>query len=508
MSLLANRTISLDEDVSTSFPMLQSPKRGTNITPQAPVISASDGKEGFSAAIARAFTVNRPRSSARVRSPLTSRQPSASNPLRSGGRSPSPAKDATPSFMRPTLVPHPNSFSSSTTHASSEPDLPPTPVQLGLEPPAERPRGLVSSSSSPRGSKSNTGKRRRRRHRANLHATSSPSKLREQVQAEEAQPIDLASNLRQELPAEAPESDIQQADVQDDQAELPDGIKEKQAQRRGLHAELAQLKADLRRLELMVAEDEPDITPRTLKALTTIRSTPRSGSPDIVLPDMITMPADPIPHLTLFAPAGLRIKTSTRIIKASIKLRQVHTISINTPVPYPPHLFGATIDVHTNPKTTQIESIELVRWNGDSATSHATLRKWVDARLASPLHSRDVCGLVWGMGSYWEFCVKRAKIWNTLLTGKLSDEESRPEELVRWLGRQSIEISVDEGAVVVLSWTAQLDWTGGVGEYIGISCRGVPAKAHQMVAGVFDGLRRRKGIIRAVEGVMKVLQDA
>ena len=318
----------------------------------------------------------------------------------------------------------------------------------------------------------------------------------------------LVSTMREDLPAEAPESEIQQPDVQDDEEEVPASIKEKQAERKALQVELAQLKADMNRLEVMLVKEEPDITPRTLKALTTIRTASRSGSPDIVLPEMIVMPANPIPHLTLFIPAGLRIKNSTKSMRVDTELRQVHTVSVSAPVPYPPHLFGARINVHTNPQTTQIDSLELVRWYGDCATLHATFRKWVEARLANHLHSKDISGLVWGMGSYWEFCVKRANTWNTLLTGKLSDEASGPEELVKCLGRENIKISVSEDISIVLTWTARLDWTGGVAESIGISCKGVPAKAHKMVADVFDGLRRRKGIVRAVEGVMKVLLDA
>jgi hypothetical protein len=307
---------------------------------------------------------------------------------------------------------------------------------------------------------------------------------------------------------EAPESEIQQPDLQDNEDGVPESIKEKQAQRKALQAELAQLKADMRRLELMVAKEVPDITPRSLNALTGIRNVTRSGSPDIILPEMIIMPANPIPHLTLFIPAGLRITTSTKAQKAGTELRQVHTIQVNAPLPYPPHIFGARFDVHTNPQTTQIESVQLIRWNGDCATSHATFCKWIEARLGSHLHGRDISGLIWGMGGYWEFCVKRAGILNTLLTAKLSDEESRPEELMKWLGRRSIEIPVTEGVSILLCWTAHLSWTGGVKESIGISCKGVPAKAHKMVLEVFDGRRRRKGIIKAIEGVMKLLLDS
>jgi hypothetical protein len=504
MSLLANRTINLDGDSGGHLPLRHSPKRGANITPHAPAI-ITDEKEGFSAAIARAFTENRPRTSTSIRSPLTSRQPSASNLPHNDRGSPSPTKDQTPSFMRPKLVPRPESSSSSTRHASSEPELPPTPVQLGLEPPAERPRGLISSSSSPRGSKSNSG-RRRRRHRGGLLATSSPSKLREQVHEDSIQTIEPASTLQQDLPLEALESDVEQPNAQDEEESIPESIREKQATLKSLQAELAQLKADMRRLEAVVEVEDSNITLRTLKVLTA-PAIARSQSPDIVLPEMITMPADPIPHLTLFTPAGLRIRTSTRTTKNGMELWQIHTITVSSPTPYPAHLFGGEIEVHSNPRTQQTESVAMVKWHGNSASQHAALRNWVEARLSGPLHSKDVSGLIWGMGSYWDFCVKRAGVWVTLTTGKLSDEEIMPAERVRWLGRESLELPVRKEVSVLLCWTAAIDWTGGIEESVGVSCKGVPEKAHKKVTGVFNGLRRKQGILKAVDGVMKVLQE-
>lgn len=504
MSLLANRTVSLDGDAGASLPALQSPKHRANITPYAPSTIAADEKEGFSAAIARAFTDNRPRTSTSIRSPLTSRQPSASNLPRNDRGSPSPTKEMTPSFMRPKLVPRPESSSSSTRHASSDHELPPTPVELGLEPPSERPRGLISSSSSPRGSKSNSGKRRRRQ-RGSLLATSSPSKLRQQVHEDVVQRIEPASTLPQELPAEAPESEIERPGVQDEEEDIPKSIREKQATLKSLHTELARLKADMRRLEVVAEVEDSNITPRTFKALAA-PAFRRSQSPEIILPEIITMPADPIPHLTLFRPAALRVKTSTRTTKKGSELRQIHIISVSSPVPYPLHLLGGEIEVHVNPHTQQTESVVMVKWHGNSTQQHAVLRSWVEERLRSPLHKKDVSGIIWGMGSYWDFCVKRARVWVTLTTGKLSDEQIAPAELMRWLGKETLELRVSHEIFILLSWTTEIDWTGGIEENVGISCKGVPEKAHKRVAGVFNGLRKKRGILKAIEGVMQTLR--
>jgi hypothetical protein len=504
MSLLASRTINPGGDSGAPLPRLHSPKRGANITPHAPAIGTHE-KESFSGAIARAFIENRSRTSTSIRSPLTSRQPSASNLPHNDRGSPSSTKDATPSFMRPKLVSRPESSSSSTRHASSEPELPPTPVQLGLEPPAERPRGLISSSSSPRGSKS-TGGRRRRRHRGSLLATSSPSKLREQVLEDIIQTTEPASTLQQNLPLEGPESDVEQPSAQDEEENTPESIRGKQASLKSLQAELAQLKADMRLLEAVAEVEDSNITPRTVKALTA-PTIARSQSPGIVLPEMITMPADPIPHLTLFTPAGLRVKTSTRTTKSGTELRQIHTITVSSPKPYPAHLFGGEIEVHSNPNTQQTESVAMVTWHGNSSSQHAVLRSWVEERLNSHLHNKDVSGLIWGMGSYWDLCVKRAGVWVALTTGKLSDEEIMPAERVRWLGREVLELPVRQDVSVLLNWTARLDWAGGIEENVGVLSKGVPEKAHKQVAGVFNGLRRKKGILKAVEGVMQVLQE-
>ena len=296
--------------------------------------------------------------------------------------------------------------------------------------------------------------------------------------------------------------------MQDEDEDILNSIREKRTLRQNLQAELARLKADHRRLERIAETESMDITPRTLAALTTTRTRSRSDSPEIILPELITMPTDPIPHLSLFAPARLGVRISTKTTKQGPVLRQIHTINVTAPAPYPPHLFGATIAVTTDPQTIRIVSVKLVKWHGNAATQHAALQEWIETRLNGHLHGKDVSGLIWGMGSYWEFCLKRAHVWDTLTTTRLSDEESKPEELMRWLGRDSIEIEVIDGMSVLLGWTAQLDWTGGVEEAIGIACKGIPGKAHRKVAGVFEGLRRKHGVLKAVEGVLRLLRES
>lgn len=110
-----------------------------------------------------------------------------------------------------------------------EPDLPPTPTQLGLDRPPERPRGLSSSPSSKWG---------KRRAKGDLEQ--SPSKLRA---------VDY--NIE-------PEGLTEQAATVDDTV-LPTPILEKQKLKGDLSAELDALKRDIAQLEGLCERFEKDM---------------------------------------------------------------------------------------------------------------------------------------------------------------------------------------------------------------------------------------------------------
>jgi hypothetical protein len=116
-----------------------------------------------------------------------------------------------------------------------EPDLPPTPTQLGLEPPPGRPRGLLSDSPGMQHAK--WGKRR-----ASEDLDSSPSKLRTVNYSNEPEDLTITTNL----------------------APFPESIVKKRKLKRELSAQLESLKQDLAKLEGLcdkLDKKEGDIEP-------------------------------------------------------------------------------------------------------------------------------------------------------------------------------------------------------------------------------------------------------
>jgi hypothetical protein len=104
-----------------------------------------------------------------------------------------------------------------------EPDLPPTPTQLGLERPPARPKGLLSSS--PTAQSRNWGKRR-----TTDHLEQSPSKLRS---------VHYGDG----------EEDSSDSAINTDQALFSEPVLKKRKLKKELSAELKQIKDDIAELE-------------------------------------------------------------------------------------------------------------------------------------------------------------------------------------------------------------------------------------------------------------------
>jgi hypothetical protein len=192
-----------------------------------------------------------------------------------------------------------------------------------------------------------------------------------------------------------------------------------------------------------------------------------------------------------------------------------------------------TIDVEEK----HVKNVEMVKMR--PGTAHQWLLDWVKRRLAgeSSLHRYDVGGLVWGIGRWWERCVKRAKAWRSLeerfiesKTAKMTnnsqgDVEALGEDvmpLLPHLARTSMEFEV--GAMkrvmgsrkgtepqkqnitkVMLLWDLLLDWTGEVDEIVGVAAAGMRGTGEQGVKEVFGKIYKRDGVLKAMEGVLGVL---
>ncbi|KAL6229516.1 hypothetical protein BDW75DRAFT_97360 [Aspergillus navahoensis] len=295
-----------------------------------------------------------------------------------------------------------------------EPDLPPTPTQLGLEPPPGRPRGLMSSSPSMQYAK--WGKRR-----APEDPENSPSKLRTVEYGNE------------------PEDSI----VTTNDAPIPESIVKKRKLKRELSAELQSLKQDIAKLEglydkldkkeediehylnflspLLISTDPSHANSTNSRSIdnpiSSLVSTllpfstkrlprPRQTSPDLN-PFSLGLSAQADTYLTALAPLKITASSNTITKLESGMFVERHQITLSAPGPFPPNVYRIEVSYETNPETQSIVSLAAYV----DGTTLNYLQQWINERLESPLGRLDVSGLCWGISRYWEALISRAQIW-------------------------------------------------------------------------------------------------
>jgi hypothetical protein len=304
---------------------------------------------------------------------------------------------------------------------SLEPDLPPTPTQLGLVKAPDRPRGLLSSSPSARHEK------RMKRQATDILPGSPLKTLKFQSPTEES-PYDDTSITQDNVSA---------------------AVFEKHKSRKNLEAELRRLKnevADLSKwaekvdsgmnlssdakelnkfLNLLVEEsahiNEP-VPPQAPVSMSALLSTllPFAATLPRPTPQASPMPTNPFAlkvtskasaYLTVFAPLTLRTNTS-RTASKSASLLETHTLTFTAPSPFPSSLYNVSVVYETNPETQTVTSVS-VPSGSDSRKRRVpeSLRQWIDSRLENPLLALDVATLCWGINRYWEASVARAQLW-------------------------------------------------------------------------------------------------
>ncbi|KXG53821.1 uncharacterized protein PGRI_008710 [Penicillium griseofulvum] len=413
-----------------------------------------------------------------------------------------------------------------------EPDLPPTPTQLGLEKAPHRPRGMLSSSPS---------RRQEKRRTANaLH--DSPLKA-----------VDFQSPPPEYLEAVS------------DLGAVSAAVREKRSSREKSAAELRRLKNEVKELETWAKkiESNPDLkgdnrgldrflslltseeanrtslpVPQTApKSISSLLSTllpfsaklsrpKRESSPLPTNPFALQEASQSLPYLTAFAPLTLK----TRTIWASRREEplETHTLTFSPPSPFPASLYNVTVVYETNPETQSVTSLS-VPTGSDSKKRKVpeALRRWIDTRLENPLLKLDVATLCWGINRYWESAIARARLWahidqkygprasqgrkNTVLESKhgvITLSELR--RLVPHLDRNAMVIKPNSDASprVLLSNTLVLDeWTGEpqLRPEISVSIPGVDKKIDQETKKLFQALLREDGLgMRGVEGSIHV----
>jgi hypothetical protein len=449
------------------------------------------------------------------RQPLRERQPAQE---RTRGGSASSEEPASPMIL-PKLVSRKEASARSTRGHTGEPELPPTPVQLGLSEAPERPRGL-GSSSSPRGSKMSTGSRRRRR-RSGGPATSSPlkTKARPPFQPE----VDGNGEVDEDA-QEASESEAEQANHQDEEDSTE--MRKQRSTLESLRKELEQLKSENQQLQEAIGSDDP--SEETLAMLR--RSATEDGS-------LLSSNQDSIStYLKLFTPGNLLLttQTETKLIEDRIKI--MHNLKVEAPSPWLPNALSCVFKVTVDAEKVQIERVELkealMAVTRRSKSTEAEISAWVHRRLAHPLHHFDVSGMIWGMGRWFNAAIERARVfqWMDLKYNRFTFTEGDQNEavdtaltregcieLARYLdSTQNSAISTDLTTTtggkkfrkkLMLSWEIHLDWAGSLTSDIQISTSGIPHKAEPGLKTIFCSLIPRIGVKGAFTNVWRLMHS-
>ncbi|GFF33677.1 hypothetical protein IFM61606_04771 [Aspergillus udagawae] len=443
-----------------------------------------------------------------------------------------------------------------------EPDLPPTPTQLGLENPPERPRGLLSSSPS-------TQPGRFRTRRTGDLLEKSPSKLRR---------VDYGSQT----------SDLSGLGVIVSKESLPEPVVKKQKLKRELSADLSKLKEDIAELEswserlgqehetiepdhdldklisILVAEDlasknakRPAADPSISSLLSTLLPFSTKFAPSIqqsptpTNPFALEVSARAKPYLTVFAPLNLTAHSNTTSDQKNDTLLERHHLTLSAPAPFPSNIYNIPVIYETNTELQCLTSISVPTSLGTSATKIPTsLRRWIDSRLFNPLLKIDISGLCQGINQYWEAMLSRALIWSEIeerhsnLTGRPAlgvgapgknstqqgqDDKSSPRRLLPHLKRSTMLFESKETRMKLLlscdlsmdEWSSEPKLTPDISiasrsTSSGTSCRKIEQETKKLFQEVLRDSRRQQGaieteadvIIRAVECVLKALFGA
>lgn len=401
---------------------------------------------------------------------------------------------------------------------SDEPELPPTPVQLGLSPQPGRPRGLPSSSS-PRSSKSGSG-RHRRRTRTDGLITSSPLKPKAPAPVEDASAAFESTREAQESEPDAEEEEAPE--------DIPADLRERQLTVHSLRKELQRLKEETEKLERAV-EYDGNMSDEVIVLLRQL-SSGESISPSHHLTNPSDVGDKTLAYLTLFTPSNIQLasRTETRISSGDTKI--IHLLTVTAPPPWRPNFFTCTLEVTVDPEEVQVDNVRMRDVKLDRRRPSKTgLYAWATQRLDNPLHALDAGGMIWGIGRWFGAAVERAIIFHRLDTRYNMPSSNRPAakdkksevdsrkltaettmQLERYLEMTQIQIVGDRDGrkkakpKVMLIWKLDLGWSGSVTSNIEITVGGTPPQAEAWFKQVFSSLVPAKGVVGAFESVWEM----
>ncbi|KAH1339709.1 hypothetical protein KXW98_003319 [Aspergillus fumigatus] len=439
-----------------------------------------------------------------------------------------------------------------------EPDLPPTPTQLGLENPPERPRGLLSSSPS-------TQLEKFRTRRTGELLEKSPSKLRKVDYGRQTgdqsglgvivskeflpEPVVKKQKLKKELSA-----DLRK--LKEDIAEL-----ESWSERFGQQHETMESDHDLDKLiSILVTEDpvsknvkRPAANPSISSLLSALLPFSTKFAPSIQQSPTPTNPfalaasARAKPYLTVFAPLNLTAHSNTTSDSKNDTLLEKHHLTLTAPAPFPSNVYSIPVVYETNTELLCLTSISVPTSPGTSLTKiPIPLRRWIDSRLSNPLLKLEITGLCQGISQYWEAMLSRALVWSEIenrhanLLGRPAlvgapgksntqqgqDDRSNSRRLLPHLKRSTMLFESKENRMKLLlscdlsmdEWSSEPKLTTDISiasrsTSNGTSCRKIELETKKLFREVLRDFRRQQGaneteadaIIRAVECVLNAL---
>jgi hypothetical protein len=183
--------------------------------------------------------------------------------------------------------------------------------------------------------------------------------------------------------------------------------------------------------------------------------------------------------------------------------------------------------IASDPEADSVPSIDLLELTDLATWAHSEMGEWVGERCKEC----DIAAIGYGLGRYWDICVKRAKCWiqcrkqfPNLVTStdaantdaeelQIAATKLSKREMLPYLGRSTITLQSAD-AIIRIFWKLQFDWTGDV-ESVVTAEAALPQSWHESDATdalrkipvTFDALMRERGVMKAVEVIAGLVFD-
>lgn len=335
------------------------------------------------------------------------------------------------------------------------------------------------------------------------------------------------------------EAEMQEKDVDSQDEDLPERLKEQKKQ-------LAEIRHTLKKAQERSADLERALTTSHVEdsimldpAITTLLA--RQTSQDTFADAPVHLP-----YKNLFAPGDVQLATeiSAKVVEGVPK--PIHRITVTAPPPWPKHIFCASFEVTTDVENKRVENVlwtDTLPGRAQAVAIPNELHDWIAGRLDSRLHGHDIGGLIWGIGSFFEKAVDRARVFKSLAhkygafyedaegfdaesvdTPDHVDEkltEAQTYSLVKYMSKAQLTFELpgqdDEASVrtrrgtkaapkIMAVWNLKLTWTGDVKTTIQVVPSGIADAAMQPVSDLFDRLLVSDGFEKAFDAVYKMMR--